>query len=68
MKLSNQYRGLETEELQFLADKAKERRAAERKQEEQENAEISEYREWVLSIMADVYLSYLENWQQRTLQ
>ncbi len=45
MKLSNQYRGLETEELQFLADRAKERKAAERKREEEENAEVREYRE-----------------------
>lgn len=45
MKLSNQYRGLESEELQFLADRAKERKAVERKREEEENAEVREYRE-----------------------
>ncbi|CAD6567676.1 MAG: hypothetical protein TREMPRED_003816 [Tremellales sp. Tagirdzhanova-0007] len=45
MKLSNQYRGLQTEELQFLAERAKERKAAEHKREEEENAEVREYRE-----------------------
>ena len=47
MKLSNQYRGLETEELQFLAERAKERTMAERKREEEENADVREYRECV---------------------
>ena len=47
MKLSNQYRGLDTEEMAFLADKAKERRAEEMKREAAENAEVTEYREWV---------------------
>jgi len=45
MKLSNQYRGLQSEELQFLAERAKERKTAERKREEEENAEVMEYRE-----------------------
>jgi hypothetical protein len=45
MKLSNQYRGLDTEELTFLADKAKERRLKEKAEEEIENAEVREYRE-----------------------
>ncbi len=45
MKLSNQYRGLESEELQFLAEKAKERRAAEKLVEQAENDEVREYRE-----------------------
>ncbi|KAK4687979.1 hypothetical protein P7C73_g2122, partial [Tremellales sp. Uapishka_1] len=45
MKLGNQYRGLQTEELNFLADKAKERKEAERKLEEKESAEVREFRE-----------------------
>lgn len=47
MKLSNQYRGLETEELHFLNERAKERRMAERQREEEENAEVREYREYI---------------------
>jgi hypothetical protein len=45
MKLSNQYRGLDSEELNFLAEKAKERRLEEKAREEIENAEVREYRE-----------------------
>ncbi|ORX39037.1 N-terminal domain of NEFA-interacting nuclear protein NIP30-domain-containing protein [Kockovaella imperatae] len=45
MKLSNQYRGLDTEEQKFLSDKAAERRAEEKKRQDAENAEVMEYRE-----------------------
>jgi hypothetical protein len=45
MKLSNQYRGLDTEEMAFLSDKIQERRAVERKNEEEDNREVRSYRE-----------------------
>lgn len=45
MKLGNQWRGLGPEELDFLATKAKEKRAAEKLVEEQEKAELAEYRQ-----------------------
>lgn len=45
MKLSNQYRGLDSEEMKFLSEKALERRAEERKRDELENAEVRDYRE-----------------------
>lgn len=53
MKLSNQYRGLETEELQFLAEKARERKAAEKLVEQAENDEVREYREWAKLLTVD---------------
>lgn len=49
MKLGNQWRGLGPEELKFLSDKAKEKRAAEKVIEDQEKQELAEYREWVMS-------------------
>ncbi|WVR09160.1 hypothetical protein IAU60_006222 [Kwoniella sp. DSM 27419] len=45
MKLSNQWRGLDTEEQRFLAEKEAERRAAERAVEDKEAEEVREYRE-----------------------
>jgi hypothetical protein len=45
MKLGNQYRGLDSEEMAYLAEKARERAEADRKKEQIENAEIMEYRE-----------------------
>jgi hypothetical protein len=48
MKLGNQYRGLHTDELMFLEEKSRERRAAEREREEAEDEEVRNYREWVL--------------------
>ena len=44
MKLSNQYRGLDSEEMAFLADKARERKEEETRKEKEEDAEIREYR------------------------
>ncbi|KAL1406049.1 hypothetical protein Q8F55_007732 [Vanrija albida] len=45
MKLSNQYRGLQTDELDFLAEKVKETRAHERKVEQEDDAEVMGYKE-----------------------
>ncbi|RSH78918.1 uncharacterized protein EHS24_001841 [Apiotrichum porosum] len=45
MKLSNQYRGLDNEELNFLADKIKERRTKEQKEKAEDNVEVQAYRE-----------------------
>ena len=50
MKLGNQWRGLGPEELDFLATKAKEKRAAEKVIEEQEKSELAEYRQCVFSL------------------
>jgi len=47
MKLGNQWRGLGPEELKFLADKANEKRAAEKIVEDQEKRDLAEYRECV---------------------
>lgn len=47
MKLGNQWRGLGPEELKFLADKANEKRAAEKLVEDQEKRDLAEYREYV---------------------
>lgn len=47
MKLSNQYRGLDNEELNFLADKIKERRTKEQKEKAEDNVEVQAYRECV---------------------
>ena len=49
MKLGNQWRGLGAEELDFLAKKAHEKRAAEKKIEDQEKQDVAEYREYVVS-------------------
>ncbi|TXT08744.1 hypothetical protein VHUM_02872 [Vanrija humicola] len=54
MKLSNQYRGLQTEELDFLAEKIKEKRAHERKVEEEDNAEVMGYKEALAKRQATV--------------
>ncbi|WVQ93325.1 hypothetical protein IAU59_000393 [Kwoniella sp. CBS 9459] len=45
MKLSNQWRGLDSEEQRFLAEKEAEKRAEQRKLEEKEAEELREYRE-----------------------
>ncbi|KAK8843411.1 hypothetical protein IAR55_007068 [Kwoniella newhampshirensis] len=45
MKLSNQWRGLDSEEQRFLAEKEAEKRAEQRKVEEREADEVREYRE-----------------------
>lgn len=45
MKLGNQYRGLDNEEMAFLRDKAIEQARADRERREQENAEMTAYRE-----------------------
>lgn len=45
MKLGNQWRGLGPEELNFLAQKAKEKREAEKIVEDQEKSELAEYRQ-----------------------
>jgi hypothetical protein len=45
MKLGNQWRGLGAEELKFLAEKANEKRAAEKVVEDQEKRDLAEYRE-----------------------
>jgi hypothetical protein len=45
MKLSNQYRGLQTDELDFLAEKIKEKRAREQKVAEEDDAEVMGYKE-----------------------
>lgn len=48
MKLGNQWRGLGPDELKFLADKANEKRAAEKVVQDQEKRDLAEYRESVL--------------------
>lgn len=45
MKMKNQYRGLVGEEFEFLAEKDREKRDAERKVEEEVNMELQGYRE-----------------------
>ncbi|OCF44888.1 hypothetical protein I317_01167 [Kwoniella heveanensis CBS 569] len=45
MKLSNQWRGLDSEEQRFLAEKEAEKKAEQRKLEEKEAEELREYRE-----------------------
>ncbi|BEI89800.1 uncharacterized protein CcaverHIS019_0211620 [Cutaneotrichosporon cavernicola] len=45
MKMKNQYRGLVGEEFEFLAEKDREKRDAERKVEEEVNVELQGYRE-----------------------
>jgi hypothetical protein len=47
MKLSNQYRGLDTEEYGFLAARAREQREKERQVADEESREIASYREYV---------------------
>lgn len=45
MKLGNQYRGLDTEELNFLNDRMKEKHAKEQKEKAEDNVELQSYRE-----------------------
>jgi len=45
MKLSNQYRGLDNEEMAFLSDKLEQKRAVERQVQEEDNREVQGYRE-----------------------
>lgn len=45
MKMKNQYRGLIGEEFEFLAEKDKEKKDAERKVEEEVTVELQSYRE-----------------------
>jgi hypothetical protein len=47
MKLSNQYRGLDTEEYGFLAARAREQREKERQVADEESRGIASYREYV---------------------
>lgn len=45
LKLSNQYRGLDSEELAFLTDKIKEKEDTERRVAEEDAREVQSYRE-----------------------
>jgi hypothetical protein len=45
MKMGNQWRGLATEEVEYLSEKAKEKRAAEKIVKDQEAQDVAEYRE-----------------------
>lgn len=47
MKLGNQYRGLQTDEYEFLQDKLRETAEKEREVAEKDNAELQSYRECV---------------------
>lgn len=47
MKLSNQFRGIDDGESEFLAEVAREKRKAERKKEEEMRKELDEFRKWV---------------------
>lgn len=47
MKMGNQWRGLATEEVEYLSEKAKEKRAAEKIVKDQEAQDVAEYREYV---------------------
>jgi hypothetical protein len=51
MKMGNQWRGLATEEVEYLSEKAKEKRAAEKIVKDQEAQDVAEYREWVTLIL-----------------
>jgi hypothetical protein len=58
MKMGNQWRGLATEEVEYLSEKAKEKRAAEKIVKDQEAQDVAEYREWVtLIILSFHYLA-----------
>jgi hypothetical protein len=46
MKMGNQWRGLATEEVEYLSEKAREKRAAEKLIEDQEKQDLAEYREY----------------------
>ncbi len=46
MKLSNQFRGLDTDELQFLDEVAQEKRDAERAQKEKDEEQMRAFK-WV---------------------
>ena len=45
MKMGNHWRGLATEEVEYLSEKAKEKRAAEKIVIDQEKQDVAEYRE-----------------------
>jgi hypothetical protein len=45
MKLSNQYRGLDSEEMAFLSEKIEQKRTIERKNEEDDAREVQGYHE-----------------------
>jgi hypothetical protein len=51
MKMGNQWRGLATEEVEYLSGKAEEKRAAEKIVKDQEAQDVAEYREWVTLIL-----------------
>jgi hypothetical protein len=48
MKMGNQWRGLATEEVEYLSEKAREKRAAEKLIEDQEKQDLAEYREYAI--------------------
>jgi hypothetical protein len=64
MKMGNQWRGLATEEVEYLSEKAKEKRAAEKIVKDQEAQDVAEYREYVYTCLT-LFLKEVANDDRR---